>query len=163
MVFILAGNTLQQMFILRHLRHAAQVKKPNSSPWIQAGFINFKQAYDTIPRNKLWEHFQRIRMPAHLSAVLKNLYDNDEYVLVDGFKRARVKPTKGVKQGCPLSPLLIALYINDIDQVAESIEGAITGTEGVQVIYMLYADDLFITTNRPDLMQCMLERQRNYT
>ena len=46
-------NTLQPMFILRHLRHAAQALKPNSSSRLMVAFIDFKQAYDTIPRDKL--------------------------------------------------------------------------------------------------------------
>jgi len=155
-------NTLQPMFILRHLRHAAQALKPNSSSRLMVAFIDFKQAYDTIPRDKLWEHFQRICMPAHILSVIKNLYENDEYVLVDGLKRATVSPTRGVKQGCPLSPLLFALYINDIDRLADGVEGAVTGSPGVRVTHLLYADDLGLTTNKPEQMQCMLNRLRSY-
>jgi len=32
-----------------HLQHAAQTIKPNGSPRLHAAFIDFKQAYDTIP------------------------------------------------------------------------------------------------------------------
>jgi len=48
-------------------------------------------------------------MPTCLLKIVQNLYDADEYVLVDGTKQASVRPTRGVKQGCPLSPLLFSL------------------------------------------------------
>eukprot|EP00983_Pelagomonas_calceolata_P065817 1148755-Pelagomonas_calceolata.AAC.3 len=56
--FYPSRNTLQTMFtepcgILRHLVHAARKKKPNSSPRLHVAFIDFKQAYDTIPRISL--------------------------------------------------------------------------------------------------------------
>jgi len=33
-------------------------------------------------------------------------YHADEYTMLDGDKRSNVQPSFGVKQGCPLSPLL---------------------------------------------------------
>ena len=76
-------------------------------------------------------------MPAPLLCVIQDIYNRDEYVLKDGDKTARVRPTRGVKQGCPLSPLLFSLYINDIDDIAEGVSGAITGTAGVHFSHML--------------------------
>eukprot|EP00983_Pelagomonas_calceolata_P064835 1148310-Pelagomonas_calceolata.AAC.2 len=53
--------------------------------------------------------------------------DADEHVLKDGEKTARVNPNTGVKQGCPLYPLIFSLYVDDIDEIAEGVQGAVTG------------------------------------
>eukprot|EP00983_Pelagomonas_calceolata_P010882 352268-Pelagomonas_calceolata.AAC.1 len=122
-------STLHPLFILRHLRHSARKLKPRQSPRLHAVFIEFSQAYDTVPRLQLWEHLQRI-----------------------GDKRGRVRPTNGDKQGCPLCPLLFSLYINDMGRdISGGIRGSVTGDGVNGVSYMLYADDfkLSLTTNDP--------------
>mmetsp|Transcript_870 Transcript_870/g.1932 ORF Transcript_870/g.1932 Transcript_870/m.1932 type:complete len:91 (+) Transcript_870:39-311(+) len=65
-------------------------------------------------------------------------------ILVDGFKRTPpAELTRGVKQGCPLSPLLFALYVNHMDRVFDGgVLGAVTGTGGRRISLMLHADDL---------------------
>ena len=68
----------------------------------------------TIPRAKLWQHLQRASMPTPLLSIIQNMYDKDAHILADGCKTARVCRDRGVKQGCPLSPLLFSLYINDL-------------------------------------------------
>jgi len=71
-------NTLQPMLILRHLQHAARTIKPSISSWLHSAFIDFKQAYDTIPRQALWSHFRRMCMPAILLSALQSLYAGDQ-------------------------------------------------------------------------------------
>jgi len=77
-------STIQPMFILRHLVHAAKQMKPKGFSHLHTAFIDFKQAYDTIDRPHLWDHLNYIRMPTHLVNVIKQMYDGDEYVLIDG-------------------------------------------------------------------------------
>ena len=87
---------------------------------MHAAFIDFKQAYDTIPRDALWKHLRRTRMPVPLLSANQDIYDRDEYVKHSD-KTACVHPTRKVKQGCPLSPLLLSLYINDIDDIRRNV------------------------------------------
>jgi hypothetical protein len=67
-----------------------------------------------------------------------------------------------VKQGCHLSPLLFSLYINGVDEIAEGVQGAVTGTTGSSVTHMLYADDMTLMAIDPDAMQLMLNRLHWY-
>eukprot|EP00983_Pelagomonas_calceolata_P070609 1150854-Pelagomonas_calceolata.AAC.1 len=98
----------------------------------------------------------------NLLAILKNIYDNDKYALIDGCKRAQVHPKLGVKQGCTLSPTLFSLYISDVDCLADNVQGAVTEASDVQVMLSLYADDLCLTANHPTELQIMLDRLYGY-
>jgi len=64
----------------------------------------------------------------HILSILKDLYHTDQYTSLDGDKTATVQPSFGVKQGCPLSLLLFAIFLSDIDREADRVKGAFTGT-----------------------------------
>ena len=90
------------MFILRHLVHAAKQIKPKGCSHLHTAFIDFKQACDSIDRPHLWDHLNNIRMPTHLVNVIKQMYDGDEYVLIDDAKTTggtgnSAVPLRGVK------------------------------------------------------------------
>jgi hypothetical protein len=103
--------------------------------------MDFTQAHDRIDRKALWAHLTKIKMPNYMLQTIQALYDGDTYSLADGIiKTEPIKPTKGVKQGCPL---LFALFINDF----ECLGGiTLTGQDGktVHTTHIFYADDLVL-------------------
>ena len=48
-------STLQPLFMMRHLKDAAQ-KMHRGSPRLYTAFIDITQAYNLIPRDRLWDH-----------------------------------------------------------------------------------------------------------
>eukprot|EP00983_Pelagomonas_calceolata_P132629 1161890-Pelagomonas_calceolata.AAC.1 len=85
-VLLHGRNTLQPLFILRHLKHAAQTLQPQGSPRLYATFIDFEQAYDSIPRDRLCGHLRKCQMPSQLTYIIKDLYQDNKYILIDGDK-----------------------------------------------------------------------------
>ena len=80
---------------------------------LHAAYIDLRRAFDTVPRAALWAILERHGTDPTLVALIKDLYADNEVCVRDGSTRAPpISPTVGVKQGCPLSPLLFNLFID---------------------------------------------------
>ena len=96
-----------------------------------------------MDHNKLWKILKEMRIPHHLTYLLRNLYASQEATV-----RARHGTTdllqigKGVHQGCILSPCLFKLYVEYIMRNA-GLEEAQAGIKicGRNINSLRYADD----------------------
>ena len=162
--FIPGRNTLQPIFILRHLVEAGR-RRQSANRQVYAAFIDFSQAYDTVDRTKLWRHLSDMQVPVTLLQTMQSMYAGDSYVLVDGHKQTEhIEPLRGVKQGCPLSPLLFALYVSDVVDAFPTEWGAMTGCNDVRgrVSHLMYADDLTLVANSANNLQRLLDKLAVY-
>ena len=106
-------------------------------------FIDYAKAFDCVDHNKLWKILKEMRIPDHLTCLLRNLYAGQEatvrtgHVTTDWFQI-----WKGVCQGCILSPCLFNLYAEYImrngglDEAQAGIKIA-----GRNINNLKYADD----------------------
>ena len=70
-------------------------------------FIDYVKAFDCVDHNKLWETLQEMRIPDHLTCLLRNLYAGQEATVRTGHGTTDwFQIGKGVHQGCILSPCL---------------------------------------------------------
>ena len=159
--FVPGRSTLQAAFLLRHCVETAKANRHQ----LFSVFVGFQAAYDTVDRRLLFEHLHGLGMPEQLLALIRHIYQGDVYVLVDGDKQARVEPKRGVKQGCPMSPTLFALYISDLPQAIRQHDherGARTGLSDLVISDLELADDLALLANSDRDIQVFLQRLQTY-
>ena len=113
-------------------------------------FIVCAKAFDCVDYNKLWKILQKIRIPDHLTCLLRNLYTGQEgtgHRTADWFQIE-----KGVHQGCILSRCLFNLYAEYIT-LNNGLEEAQAGikTAGRNINNLRYADDTTLMAESKEL------------
>jgi hypothetical protein len=108
-------STTEQIFNLRllvekHLEHQKE---------LYHNFIDFKKAFDRVWHEGLWRVLKEYNIDNQLIEVIKSLYDEaTSAVLLNGNAGDFFPMTVGVRQGCPLSPVLFNIFLEKIMQKA---------------------------------------------
>ena len=78
-------------------------------------FIDYAKAFDPVDHHKLWKILQEMRIPDHLTCLLRKVYAGQEATVRTGHGTTDwFQIGKGVRQGCILSPCLFNLYTENI-------------------------------------------------
>ena len=77
-------------------------------------FVDLEKAYDTVPLKKLFETLMEIGLNTVYVKAIWNLYVNSHSVVKVGNAFSNLfHTTKGLKQGCSLSPTLFKIYLQE--------------------------------------------------
>ena len=157
--FIKGKTTSDHIFFLRTI--VEKVVKRNKKK-LYAVFIDFKKAYDTVNRELLLKKLQSLGINGVFMRNINAMYNKTEYTikLKGGYTRA-IKSNLGLKQGCPLSPLLFNLYIDDIKDIFDAKCDPID-IQDIKINHFLYADDLVILSESPAGLQHCIDKAFNF-
>jgi hypothetical protein len=148
-------QTVDNAFILHHMIDAA---KSSSSGKLFVCFVDFKKAFDSIDRNILMRRLQQLGVHGSMFATLQSMYS---HVSCSVRMHGRLGPSfashTGVKQGCPLSPVLFGLLIDAIEAYfSKHLPGVGVPIAHALVQVLLYADDLALCASSADDLAAML-------
>lgn len=125
-------------------------------------FLDIKGAYDNVDRGLLWHILEEEGIGSEFVGLLRAIYeDNKAHITWEG--RTYTEPVyirRGLKQGCPLSPLLFTLYIRGMERrLEESGLGFDLShrSNGVLVEQripgLMYADDIVLLADNAEELQ----------
>jgi len=117
--------------------------------------IDFKKAFDSVDRDKLWTIMLSKVIPTHLITVIQKMY-KENIIRVNagnGISEDFRVIAKGVRQGCPLSSVLFNLYLDEVIRIW--LQKIKTSKYFEELIFntLLFADEQFIISDTEDNLQ----------
>jgi hypothetical protein len=126
--------------------------------------IDFTNAFGSVPHELIYSTMRQRGFPEWTQKVVQNMYEgSSSFIDLRGDRTESISVNKGVKQGCPLSPLLFNLCLEPLLQLLGSgnkDDGAFVGKDrekAIEVSHQAYADDIALISERPEGIQRMLE------
>ena len=142
---------------------------------LYCAFIDYEKAFDTVNRSSLWTKMIENGINGKILRVIMNLYSKAKSCVRQGGELSSMFPSyRGVRQGENLSPLLFALYLNDLkNHLSHCYEGLplaknlLPQEEGTpfpwsELFLLLYANDTVILAETAEELQKGLNGLKSY-
>ena len=133
-------STTDCVFILL----AAIRKAERRNHVISLAFCDITKAYDSVNRELLYTKLDEVGFGGRVKSIIQSMYYNDSVqVRIGSGLSSPLWFTRGVKQGCVMSPLLFALYLSGLGKALHAMKEGIN-FEGVIISALMFVDDLVL-------------------
>ncbi|MEL7181936.1 MAG: reverse transcriptase family protein, partial [Pseudomonadota bacterium] len=121
-------GTLDQLYTLtRVLEGTWEFAQP-----VHMCFVDLEKAFDRVPRGVLWGVLQEYGVLGPLLRAVQSLYKwSGSLVRIAGCKSDSFSVGVGLRQGCPLSPILFITFMDRISRRSQGAEGFRFGGVGI--------------------------------
>lgn len=129
-----------------------------------AMFLDFEKAYDRVNWDYMFQVLDRMGCGGAFSDWVKLLYTGPQaHLLINGHIQPAIYPTRGVKQGDPLSALLFLIFIEPLGNLLrQHEEHGICLTEDHTVPGLFFADDSTLLSDSVQGIQAQLDLVQVY-
>ena len=152
-------STVDACFILQNLiEHFMQDKKR-----FPCAFVDLKKAFDSVYRNALWFKLLKMGLDGKILRIFKAMYVTVKSCvkhlnsLSDFFDIA-----VGLKQGLNNSPVLFALFLEDLELFLQNQMDSGVSIIDICIIVLLFADDMVVVGNSVEDLQNSLNQLHEY-
>ena len=121
----------------RNLHHRYQGHKPVPLFGALMLTVDLTQAFDRMPRSRLYEGMCRLELPQDLIHVLMAWHADIHYTIRHADSHRTFSSSQGIRQGCSVAPLLWLIFSHEVS-CALSLK---IGTDTLLRILTIFADD----------------------
>ena len=168
-------STIDNLFVLYGIIDTLLINKKR----LYCAFLDYEKAFDKIERTLLWQKLTEQKINGKILRIIKNIYlAAKSCVLTNDYTRSDLFSIHlGVRQGENLSPVLFALFLNDLqDFLAKDLNGLDTILKEAlscnmnnhyieklkKLFILLYADDTILFSETPNELQIGLNTLKEY-
>jgi hypothetical protein len=157
--FVPGNRTSDAHIIINNL-----VKKicHNSNSKIYGCFVDFKKAFDSVPRDILLKKLANYGIKGKFFNIVRNIYTSDKSCIkLNNSRSNSFDLNLGVRQGCILSPLLFNIFLCDLCKKLQTLEGKLV-LDSTSVNSLVWADDLVLLSESEKGLKEMLKILEEY-
>ncbi|KAK3514042.1 hypothetical protein QTP70_002494 [Hemibagrus guttatus] len=132
-------GTLDQLYTLhRVLEGSWEFAQP-----VHMCFVDLEKAFNCVPRGILWEVLWEYGVRGPLLRAVRSLYNwSRSLVRIASCKSDLFPVHVGLRQGCPLSPVLFIVFMDRISRCSQGLEGVRFGDH--RISSLIFADDVVL-------------------
>ena len=148
----MACATLQQAIAYEHAHRR--------ETWV--AFLDLSQAYDSVSHSAMFKIMERMGFVGNFLNLLQGCYSSATFTVHTAAGYTQTVPyTRGLRQGCPLSPTLFNIYFSI---AAAWLDRHCSGTgidlrmRGLKLRHIFYADDVALVAGNREHLQQLVKR-----
>ena len=132
---------------------------------IYSCLIDFKKAFDSIPRDILFDKIKGYGITGNFFNTLKHMYSNDSIKIKIGEQLSEnIYPNQGVRQGCILSPTLFNIFLADLPKTLDTVAcNPVNIGDNKNLTCIIWADDVIMLSESEEGLKNMIIKLTSYT
>lgn len=151
--FLPFEGCLEHSFVLKSIfQDSRRRKKPASVVW-----LDLRDAFGSVPHPILLKILNLAGLHGATLTIIRDIYlGSTTSVQTRSERTPQIPCLRGVKQGCPLSPILFVLVMEVVIRAMEGVPGSGYQLADTTIKTRTYADDLCAVASSTDTIQRML-------
>ena len=158
--FLAYDGCAEHNFLLRSVMVEARRNKRN----LLLAWLDLKDAFGSVPHDLILLLMKRLGLSGSAIDIIKDIYSQSTIAIRTGRDTytAAIKQNRGVKQGCPLSPILFNIALEGLLKLLATNTAGFP-VAGYTINSLAYADDVCMIATSKSELQGLLDQCHAFT